>query len=73
MPTALTWVAKFLPLTHALAVMRYGLLGDAAGLHNIWGSVDPAGAAALSLTVTAFFAVALTIASVRIFTRSAVR
>ena len=53
--------------------MRYGLLGDAAGLHNIWGSVDPAGAAALSLTVTAFFAVALTIASVRIFTRSAVR
>jgi ABC-2 type transport system permease protein len=73
MPTVLTWAAKFLPLTHALAVMRYGLLGDAAGLHNIWGSVDPARAAALSLTVTACFAVALTIASVRIFTRSAVR
>ena len=45
MPTVLTWAAKFLPLTHALAVMRYGLLGDTVGLHHIWGSVDPAAAA----------------------------
>ena len=25
-PGGLTWIAKFLPLTHALALMRYGLL-----------------------------------------------
>jgi ABC-2 type transport system permease protein len=32
MPHGLAWVAKFLPLTHALALMRYGLLGDVSGL-----------------------------------------
>ena len=26
-----------LPLTHALALMRYGLLDNASGLHDIWG------------------------------------
>src|SRR5881296_3671589 len=36
MPEGLTWIARFLPLTHALAVMRYGLLGDSTGLHAIW-------------------------------------
>jgi ABC-2 type transport system permease protein len=71
MPAALTWIAKLLPLTHALALMRYGLLGDAAGLHHIWGSGDPTRMAALSLVVTAVFAVALTAMSVRVFTRSA--
>src|SRR5204862_7964539 len=33
LPSALTWVAKFLPLTHALALMRYGTTGDRTGLH----------------------------------------
>src|SRR5436305_198247 len=33
LPVGLTWVARFLPLTHALALMRYGLLGDSTGLH----------------------------------------
>ena len=35
----LTWVAKFLR-THALALMRYGLLGDGSGLQGIWGMSD---------------------------------
>jgi ABC-2 type transport system permease protein len=29
LPMGLTWIAKALPLTHGLALMRYGLLGDA--------------------------------------------
>src|SRR6266568_6401766 len=37
LPTGLTWVAKLLPLTHGLALMRYGLTGDRTGLHAIWG------------------------------------
>src|SRR5436309_2656082 len=36
LPGFLTWFAKLLPLTHALALMRYGLLGDGSGLHAIW-------------------------------------
>src|SRR5437764_3516337 len=36
MPLGLTWIARFLPLTHALALMRYGLRGDSSGLHAIW-------------------------------------
>jgi hypothetical protein len=27
----LTWFARFLPLTHALAIVRYGLLDDPSG------------------------------------------
>jgi ABC-2 type transport system permease protein len=73
LPVWLTWLAKLLPLTHGLALMRYGLLGDETGLHNIWGMHDGAGMAALSLAVVAVFAVVLTVVSIRVFTRSAVR
>jgi ABC-2 type transport system permease protein len=73
LPTGLTWVAKFLPLTHGLALMRYGLLGDSSGLHNIWGGADPTAAAGLSLAVLAGFALILTIGSIRVFTRAALR
>jgi ABC-2 type transport system permease protein len=73
LPAFLTWVAKFLPLTHGLAVMRYGLSGDGSGLHAIWGMSDPQAMAALSLAVVAGFAVLATAASIRVFTRSAVR
>jgi ABC-2 type transport system permease protein len=73
LPAALTWVAKFLPLTHALALMRYGLSGDSAGLGDIWGMGDPTAMAALSLGVVAAFALLLIGASVRVFTRSALR
>jgi len=71
LPTFLSWVAKFLPLSHALALMRYGLLQDSSGLHNIWGMSDPTTMAALSLGLVGGFAVLLSIAATRVFTRSA--
>jgi ABC-2 type transport system permease protein len=73
LPHALEWVAKFLPLTHGLALMRYGLLGDSSGLHRIWGMSDPTGMAALSIGVLALFAGLLGVASVRVFSRAALR
>jgi ABC-2 type transport system permease protein len=72
-PHALTWVARFLPLTHALALMRYGLLGDGSGLHDIWGMSSQAGMAALSIGVVGLFALLLTVVSIRVFTRAALR
>ena len=74
LPGALTAFAKVLPITHALAVMRYGLLGDhGAGLHDIWGSGDPATQALGSLLVVAAFAAAFTAIAIRSFSRSALR
>ena len=73
LPAFLEWFARFLPLTHGLALVRYGLLGDSSGLHAIWRMGDPTAMAALSLGVVALFAVALTRVSIRAFTRSAVR
>jgi len=73
LPVVLEWIARFLPLTHALALMRYGLLGDPQGLENIWRGSDPTAMAFLSLLVVAAFATALTVASIRVFTREAVR
>jgi ABC-2 type transport system permease protein len=73
LPGFLEWFAKFLPLTHALALVRYGLLGDSTGLHNIWKMHDTAAMASLSLLVVAVFATALTAVSIRVFSRSAVQ
>ena len=74
LPGGLTVIAKVFPLTHALAVMRYGLLDHSgAGLHDIWGMSDPGVEALLSLAVVAVFAVALTALSIRVFARAAVR
>jgi ABC-type multidrug transport system permease subunit len=73
MPEGLTWIARFLPLTHALAVMRYGLLGDSTGLHAIWRMHDATVSAGLSLAVVALFAVVLTRVAIRVFTRAATR
>ena len=75
LPAVLTAVAKVLPLTHALAVMRYGLADHGgSGLHDIWGAGgDPAALAAASLGVVAVFALATTTLAVRVFNRSAVR
>ena len=73
MPEGLTWVARFLPLTHALALMRYGLLDDPSGLHNIWGMDNVTASAVLSLVVVALFAVVFMRVAVRVFTRSAMR
>ena len=73
MPGFLAWFAKVLPLTHGLALMRYGLLGDSSGLHNIWKLSDPTLMAGLSLGVVALFAMLLTAVSIRAFTRAALR
>jgi ABC-2 type transport system permease protein len=74
LPVGLAWFARFLPLTHALALMRYGLLDRAGtGLRDIWGMHDPAVMAALSLVVVVAFAVAFTLISIRVFSRAAVR
>ena len=75
--TALPWLltdfARVLPLTHALALMRYGLLDSSAGLHDIWGMSNVTVMAALSLAVVAAFATLMTFVAVRTFTRSAVQ
>jgi ABC-2 type transport system permease protein len=73
LPSFLTWIARFLPLTHGLALMRYGLLGDSSGLHDIWGSGSSTSMALLSLAVVALFALVLTVGSIRVFDRTAVK
>ena len=73
MPAWLTTVAKFLPLTHALALMRYAIVDPSGkGLHDIWGMSNVTTEAWLSLAVVALFAAALTAISIRMFSRSAV-
>jgi ABC-2 type transport system permease protein len=68
---ALTAFAKVLPLTHALALMRYGLLDHSGGgLHDIWGRGNTTVEAVLSLGVVALFAAAFTVIAIRAFTRS---
>ena len=70
----MTAIAKVLPLTHALALMRYGFVDPSGhGLHEIWGMSNVTVEAWLSLAVVAMFAVAMTFISVRVFSRSAVR
>ena len=73
MPTVLADIAKVLPLTHALALLRYGFIDPSGkGLHDIWGMSNVTAEAWLSLAVVAVFAVALTAVAVRVFSRSAV-
>ena len=73
MPGALTAIAKVLPLTHALALLRYGLIDPSGrGLHDIWGISNVTTEAWLSLAVVALFAAGLTAISIRAFSRSAV-
>ncbi len=74
MPAGLTAFAKLLPLTHALALMRYGLVDrSGAGLHDIWGQGNTTLMAAASLAVSAVIAAAPLAIAVRSFTRAAVR
>jgi ABC-2 type transport system permease protein len=72
LPGFLTWIARFLPLTHCLALVRFGLLGDTTGLHDIWQMGNTTAMAALSLGVVGLFGALLTAVSIRVFTRSAV-
>jgi len=72
MPGVLTAIAKAMPLTHALALLRYGFIDPSGqGLHDIWGMSDVTAEAWLSLGVVALFAGALLAVSIRVFSRSA--
>lgn len=74
LPGGLTAFAKFLPITHALALMRYGLIDPrATGLHDIWGMTNTTAEAWLSLGVVALSAALLIALAIRVFTRSAVQ
>jgi ABC-2 type transport system permease protein len=73
LPVGLTWLARFLPLTHALALVRYGILSDPSGLHHIWRMHNVTEMASLSLLVVGVFAALLTAVSIRVFQKSAVQ
>ena len=74
MPGGLTAIAKVLPLTHAIALMRYGLIDPSGkGLHDIWGLSNATTEAWLSVVVVALFAAALIAVSIRTFSRAAVK
>jgi ABC-2 type transport system permease protein len=73
MPGVLTAIAKVLPLTHALALLRYGFIDPSGkGLHDIWGMSNTTTEAWLSLAVVAMFAAALSVIAVKVFTSSVV-
>ena len=73
LPIGLAGFARALPLTHALALLRYGLLDrHAVGLRDIWGMTNPTLEAALSMLVLGAWAAVFTFLSVRVFNRSAV-
>ena len=73
MPAVLTAIAKAFPLTHALALMRYGFIDPGGkGLHDIWGMHSVTTEAWLSLAVIALWAAVLMAISIRVFSRSAV-
>jgi ABC-2 type transport system permease protein len=73
LPGWLAAVARALPTTHTLALLRYGVLGHGGGgLHDIWGIGNSTADACLSLLVLAGWAVLATAASIRVFKRSAV-
>ena len=73
MPAVLADIAKVFPLTHALALMRYGFIDPRGGsLHDIWGMHNVTAEAWLSIAVIALWAIALTAISIRAFKRSAV-
>jgi ABC-type multidrug transport system permease subunit len=73
LPGALAAFAKVLPLTHALALMRYGLVDHhGTGLHDIWAMGNTTTEAWLSIGVVALFAGAFIALAIRMFKRSAV-
>ena len=63
-----------LPLTHVIALVRYGLVDpNGSGLKDIWGMSNTTAMAALSLGVVALFAMVATAGAIRVFGRTAVR
>ncbi|HYA44599.1 MAG TPA: ABC transporter permease [Acidimicrobiales bacterium] len=74
MPGWIGAVAKALPVTHAVALMRYGLVDPrGSDLHAVWGMNNAAAMAGFSLTVLAAYAAVLTAAAIKVFQSAAVR
>ena len=65
-------MAKVLPLTHALALFRYGLTqrSGVTALHNIWGLHSAPLMATLSLGVLLLYAVVTVSGAIRLFARA---
>jgi ABC-2 type transport system permease protein len=72
LPHWLDAVAKVLPLTHALALFRYGLTGPSGtrALHNIWGLQSAPEMAALSMAVLVAYAFVIFNGAIRLFTKA---
>jgi ABC-2 type transport system permease protein len=72
LPHWLEAVARVLPLTHALALFRYGLTGRSGviALHNIWGLHSAPVMAALSIGVLFLYAGVILNGAIRLFTRA---
>jgi hypothetical protein len=73
LPGWLTVVAKVLPVTHAVALMRYGAGLGSANLHDIWGMTNPTVMATFSAGVLFAYAVVFIRLAVRMFIKKAVR
>ena len=71
LPHWLAAIAKVLPLTHALALFRYGITGDGGrALHNIWGMHSVPEMATLSLVLLGLFTAAAVAGALRLFARA---
>jgi ABC-2 type transport system permease protein len=71
LPHWLEYVARVLPLTHVLALFRYGLTSDdGSALHSIWGMSNVTTMAALSLGVIALYAAVIMSVAIRVFTKA---
>ena len=74
LPAWLAAITKLLPVTHAVALMRYGLVAhNSAGLSAIWGLHDPTTMAVLSALVLVIYAAVLMLLAVRAFSRRVAR
>jgi ABC-2 type transport system permease protein len=72
LPGWLDAIGRVLPLTHALALFRYGLTSTSGtqALHNIWGMHNVAVMAVLSLAVLGVYTVVAFTAAIRLFSRA---
>jgi len=71
LPAGIEVLTKLSPWTHALAVMRHGMMqGTDSGLGDIWGLGSETAMAALSLGVLALFAAGTLALAVRTFNRT---
>jgi ABC-type multidrug transport system permease subunit len=71
LPAWLADIAKVLPLTHALALFRYGLTATGAqALQNIWGMSNDTVMACLSLGVLVLYGALFMAGALIIFARS---